>query len=430
MNKSGNTKAILRENYFVDSRPWVVAYSGGKDSTLVLQLVYEMMVELGSKSHKPVYILSNDTLVESPRIENHLRTTLSALSYDIKKRSLKMACKLVVPKAEETFWAKLIGKGYPPPTRNFRWCTSNMKIKPARRFIEQLNSEYGSVVLLLGSRLSESSARRNRMNGRSVNSRGLNPHHEIPNTFVMTPIADWEIEDVWEYLMNGPNPPWGGDHIQLAELYRDATGGECPLILDITTPSCGGSRFGCWTCTVVKQDRSLQGFIDSGDESMIPLIQYCQWIRDVREDDTRRFKYKRNGNPGPGPFDARTRKELLQRLLQTEQTVGYELISDEVIEYIQSIWSREIDLANSAYTIAESFGRNIKGEDWTMTLREDQKELMLKSARQENVPVKLLEQLQLLSESEEFADLTAYGTKPELRSRIKEIINAAAGEDE
>jgi DNA sulfur modification protein DndC len=66
--RAGNTKAILRENYYADSRPWVIAFSEGKDSTLVLQLVYEMMIELGIKSHEPVYVLSNDTLVESPRI--------------------------------------------------------------------------------------------------------------------------------------------------------------------------------------------------------------------------------------------------------------------------------------------------------------------------------------------------------------------------
>ena len=319
-------KTMLRDHYLAENRPWVVAYSGGKDSTLVLQLTYEMIIELGKKMHKPIYILSNDTLVEPPRIARHLRETLATVETDAKNRNLSFMCKLVVPMAEETYWAKLIGKGYPPPTRNFRWCTNNMKIKPARRFIDGLTARHGSVVLLLGTRLSESSARRQRMNSRNINARGLNPHHGIPNTFVMTPIANWDVEDVWGYLLDGPKPPWGGDHIQLGELYRDATGGECPLIFDMTTPSCGGSRFGCWTCTVVKQDRSLQGFVDSGDKTMIPFIQYCQWLREIREDDTRRLKYRRNGRPGLGPFDARTRKELLKALLETEQKVGHELV--------------------------------------------------------------------------------------------------------
>jgi len=426
--KVEKTKSTLCEHYFADSRPWVVTYSGGKDSTVTLQLTYEMVMELGDQAKKPVFILSSDTLVEPPRIQKHLHGTLNAISESIKKHNLNMSCQIVFPKDEESFWAKLIGKGYPPPTRNFRWCTSNMKIKPARRFIEKLTAEYGSVVLLLGTRVSESSARKRRMNGRSVNSRGLNPHHEIPNTFVMTPIADWELEDIWEYLIDGPVPPWGGNHVELAELYKDATGGECPLILDITTPSCGGSRFGCWTCTVVKQDRSLQGFIDSGDSSMIPLIEYCNWLRVVREDSGRRFKFRRNGSPGPGPFDANTRKKALVKLLQTEQTLGYELISDNIIKHIQTIWSREIDLEYSAYAIANSFGRNIEGRSFAMSLKDNQKKLLQESAKQAGVSTQLVENLHNLIE--EFPDLAKWGSKKQLKERIRDIITAAAGERE
>lgn len=426
--KAKLTKTLLKENYLADNRIWVVAYSGGKDSTLLLQLVYEMIIDMAEKDRKPFYVVSNDTLVEAPPIERHLHSTLLAIESDAKYRKLSVTCKMVKPEVHETFWAKLIGKGYPPPTRTFRWCTSSIKIRPARRYIEKLTNENGSAVLLLGTRLSESSARRQRMNGREVNARGLNPHHEIPNTYVMTPIADWEVEEVWEYLLEGSKPPWGKDHRRLAELYRDATGGECPFILDMTTPSCGGSRFGCWTCTVVRQDRSLQGFIDSGDTSMIPLIQYCQWLREIREDEERRLKHRRNGTPGLGPFDARTRKELLHYLLETEKVLGKKLISHEVIEYIQSVWSSEIDLKYSAFEIARSFGRNFINKSWIMSLKKEQRRLLRTSAEQENIPIQLLEKIYELSEK--FPDLTVWGTKSQMRQSIKEVINAAAGDND
>ena len=419
-------KNLLKENYLADNRPWVVAYSGGKDSTLLLQLTYEMLFELGISAQKPVYVLSNDTLVETPRVESHLRSTLAAIEETVVREKLPIICKLVTPGADETYWAKLIGKGYPPPTRTFRWCTKSMKIKPARRFVESITAKYGSVVLLLGTRLSESSARRHRMEGRAVNARGLNPHHEIPNSYVLTPIAEWEIEDVWEYLLYGPIQSICGDNENLAGLYRDATGGECPLILDMTTPSCGGSRFGCWTCTVVKQDRSLQGFIDSGDHSMIPLIEYCQWLRSIRENDERRLKHRRDGSAGLGPFDGRTRKELLRRLLETEQVLGRELISCKEIEYIQDVWSREIDLADSAFEIFESFGRTLSKERAVMAFDNDQLDLIRNISNEEGIPVNLLEQIIKLAD--DFPDLTVWGAKAQVKSKIRDIINAASGE--
>src|SRR3989338_7504561 len=141
-----------------------------------------------------------------------------------------------------------------------------MKIKPSRRGIDKIVAEHGSVILLLGSRTAESSSRKQRMDARQTNFRNLNTHHEIPNAFVLTPISTWGNEDVWEYLYENNPPPWERSHNQMLTLYRKAVGGECPVVMDLNTPSCGGSRFGCWVCTVVKFDRSMEGFIEAGEE--------------------------------------------------------------------------------------------------------------------------------------------------------------------
>lgn len=174
----------LAESYLADGRPWVVAYSGGKDSTLVLQLVYQTLIALGPKATKPVYVVSSDTGVEPPNVAAHVDTVLSAIEADAVRRGIALTCHLVKPALEEGFWAKLIGRGYPPPTRWFRWCTTNMKIKPSRRAIDRIAAQHGSVVLLLGTRRAESTSRAARMDGRLTNLRNLNPHHEIPNAFV------------------------------------------------------------------------------------------------------------------------------------------------------------------------------------------------------------------------------------------------------
>ncbi|MFD2113517.1 phosphoadenosine phosphosulfate reductase family protein [Thiorhodococcus fuscus] len=239
------TKESLREHYFADQRSWVVAYSGGKDSTLLLQLVYELILELGSGATKPIDIVASDTRVEAPNVEEYLADRLSRIESHARANGLPVHVHRVQPTPEQSFWGNLIGKGYPSPTRWFRWCTTKMKIKPSRAVIDGIVRKHGGVVLLLGTRIDESAGRAQRMEGRATNSRGLNPHGEIPDALVMTPIADWTTDQVWEYLFTHNPPPWGGTHDFMLDLYRQASGGECPVVLDLNTPSCGGSRFGC-----------------------------------------------------------------------------------------------------------------------------------------------------------------------------------------
>ncbi len=247
---SQSTLASLEKLYFADTRPWIVAFSGGKDSTAVLQLVVEMLLAVGDRATKPVVVLSSDTRVEAPNVAAYVTGALRKIDDAAKALGLPLCTRLVGPTAAESYWGKLIGKGYPPPSRWFRWCTSNMKIKPSRRAIDEISRRHGSVILLLGSRISESAQRGRTMQEREINSRGLNPHHEIRDALVATPIADWTTDDVWEYLVSNPCP-WGGNHNFLVSLYRQAGGGECPVVFDLNTPSCGGSRFGCWTGAVV-----------------------------------------------------------------------------------------------------------------------------------------------------------------------------------
>ncbi len=139
------SRTLLKSNFLADSRPWVVAYSGGKDSTLVLQLVYELLLSLDSTQHKPVYIVSSDTRVEAPNIESYLEGSIAAINKHATTSNLPIHAELIQPEVDQGFWGNLIGKGYPPPTRWFRWCTSKMKIKPVKSAIEDVIRKHGSV---------------------------------------------------------------------------------------------------------------------------------------------------------------------------------------------------------------------------------------------------------------------------------------------
>ncbi len=417
------TQKELLSLYQADDRPWVIAFSGGKDSTVLLQLVYEMLLENKMTVFKTVLVLCSDTGVEPPNVFAYLKRTLHNIIRQSNKLALPLNVKIIRPQPEESFWGMLIGKGYPSPTRWFRWCTSRMKIRPARKVIEKITKEYGSVILLLGTRLDESSARKNRMESREYSQRRLNPHHEIPNALVATPIASWTTDQVWQFLKIKNPPPWGGNHDDLRNLYSQATGGECHFILDMLSPSCGGSRFGCWTCTVVKEDVSMKGFISSGESWMLPLNEFRNWLKDIREDLTMRLSYRRNGAEGPGPFSPDARKLILKGLFEVEQKTGITLISGNDIAYIQQIWTEEFDSRDSALALAKAAGRevgNMKG----FSLPPMEQKLLDDLLKEYEMSPDLVDKLLSLV-TDKYPSLGIWGAKTGLSRDIKETITKA-----
>ncbi len=349
-------KDVIRTEYLRKHLdPWVVAYSGGKDSTLLLQLTWEMLVSLSVRDRKrKVYIVGNDTLVESPLVIRHLRTTMDTISAAAVAEKLPIHVQITKPHIDQTFWVNVIGRGYIPPTRNFRWCTDRMKIIPTSLLLRRLVRMHKRAVLLVGTRKSESTSRRRNMAKRGVSGTTMNPHSSVTGCRMFAPLAEFENEAVWMILMQR-KPPWGGTHRKLITLYRNAGGGECPLVLTkADAPSCGTTspRFGCWTCTVVNKDRSLRGLIDSGHEDaedFLRLFDFREWLIELREDNENRQQIRRDGNSKSradgtrvmGPFTLNVRKKILQRLRNLEKDTKQTLISKSEIDVIKDIWRRD-----------------------------------------------------------------------------------------
>ena len=346
-------RAELLDEYKQDHNfPWVVGYSGGKDSTLVAHLVFDMLMQIApSDRRRQVHIVSNDTLVESPLVVQHIEDSLRVLANGASAFGLPVVTTITRPAPDQSFWVNLIGRGYPSPNQSFRWCTDRMKIQPTSRYIKTQVDAAGQVILLLGVRRSESAARSASV-ARYDNGQRLNNHNDIPGCKVFRPIVDLSTDDVWEFLGEF-DPPWGGTHLDLINLYRNATGGECPVVTQKSdAPSCGttSSRFGCWTCTVVQKDRSLEGFVESGFLEFGPLLDFRDWIASIRNDPTRRQARRRDGritvtDSGkhiPGPFTRETRLEILDKLRALEKKTGKALISDEETGLIYRIWTQEL----------------------------------------------------------------------------------------
>lgn len=357
-------KAEIKEEYRQPhKKDWIVGFSGGKDSTMVLHLVVESVLELPwSERTRTVHVVANDTLVESPIVSRYVDQTLERLRASLGRLSLPFVVEKTVPDVDHTFWVNLIGRGYPAPTRMFRWCTDRMKIRPTTGYVRRMVDQEGDVILLLGVRRNESSARAKSAK-RYDNGERLNRHNDIMGCYVFRPILELSTDDVWEYLMSEA-PPWGGSHQELIDLYRNAAGGECPVVLDPdAAPSCGSSsiRFGCWTCTVVEKDRSFRASMEQGFDHLEPMADFRDWLKEYCYQDENRMTTRRNGQDGKGPLTFVARKEVLARLLSLQEEVGESLIAEEEIRRIEQIWMD--DHSQVAIHQANKLLRMIDGED-------------------------------------------------------------------
>lgn len=314
--------ADIRDEYLFDGQafPWIIGFSGGKDSTLVAHAVFAALLDISpSRQTRPVHVVANDTLVESPLVVSHLHQSLQEIREAAKTLKLPVTVATTTPDQENTFWVLLIGKGYPSPNSQMRWCTDRLKIQPTSRYIREQVTTCGSAIILLGVRRDESETRKKRIDSYSNNTGSrLHPHKDLAGAYIYRPIVDLTTDAVWGILAANP-PPWGGTHDRLIKLYRDAAGGECPIVLSQEeAPGCGtnSSRFGCWTCTVVEKDKSLQGFVNSGKQQYAPLIAFRDWLREIRNDRSLRQGKRRsgkitiaaNGKLIPGPFTLKARQ--------------------------------------------------------------------------------------------------------------------------
>jgi DNA sulfur modification protein DndC len=359
----------MRALYLADKIPWVVGYSGGKDSTATLQLAWLAVREIPAEQrNKPVYVISTDTLVENPIVAAWAGDSLEAMRRAAAEQGLPIEVHRLTPKVEDSFWTLLIGKGYPAPRRLFRWCTDRLKIRPSTAFISSIVSAHGECILLLGTRKAESSDRARRMDrleAHRVRER-LSPNASQPGSLVYSPIESWSNDDVWMYLMQVKNP-WGWSNKTLLTLYQGATdGGECPLVVDTSTPSCGASRFGCWTCTLVEQDKSMTAMVQNDQEKewMLPLLELRNALdfRDNENGDRHLRDFRRmNGKVQlmgagaeqrviPGPYLQSARADWLRRLLSAQTWIRangpdhvrrIELITLPELEAIRRIWVTE-----------------------------------------------------------------------------------------
>ena len=374
--------------YRHDNRPWLIGYSGGKDSTLLVALVYEAITRIDAVDRaKTVYVITSDTMVENPVVADYMHASSRQINEASQRDNLNIEAHMLYPEIEKTFWSLVIGLGYPTPEApGFRWCTERLKINPMNAFVSEKIKENGEIIILLGVRKAESIARKNSITAREIEGKLLNMHNDIDNAYVYNPLTEISNEVVWDFLLKDDSmSPWSTSLKHLFNLYQgENLGEEKSVVGEIDKdkiPVTGNSRFGCWCCTLVKEDKSLQNFINKGSTELMPLRDFRNWLVSIRYDSNFRDNKRRDGTVystadgkmGLGPFTLKTRNEILKRLLQLQKSTGFSLITHEELKAIDKMWDVEGDLTRRMLvnTYYEVYDTRLPWDEYKFPLFQD-----------------------------------------------------------
>lgn len=434
---------LIDQYAYADSseRPWIIGFSGGKDSTVLLTLVWKALLKLREEVpfpfqlRRPVYVVCNDTMVENPIIVEYVAEVLTQIEKEARNQNLPIFVKKTLPKIDSTFWVNVIGKGYPVPNNSFRWCTDKLKIRPTSSFIEEQINVNGEAIILLGTRSSESATRARSIKRHEVKGKRLTKHPNHYNTLVYAPIKDLLLEEVW-YIINAFPSPWNYDNTKLFKIYANASADdyECPTVVtDKSHASCGQSRFGCWTCTVIKEDKSMSALIRNGEQWMKPLLEFRNALDRERNISEYRMTTRRNGQvavtddgQNQGNYEPAYRAKKLRELLELQKEVQKEkplteLITNQELIAIQVYWYRDGIFDYKVGDIfAKIYGRNIETEN--ANIENSMEKTLLKSVCYNNEQdYELINNLLTLQHSKTLL-LTNYGLQNDLEKRIEQFI--------
>lgn len=416
------------------NRPWIIGFSGGKDSTVLLTLVWIALTRLredGVLLQRQVYVVCNDTMVENPVIEEYVTTVLQAIKRAAKDQNLPITVRTTTPQIEDTFWTCVIGKGYPVPNNAFRFCTEKLKIKPTSTFITNQVAADGEAIILIGTRLSESQQRAKSIRKHEIKGHRLTKHPLNPNTYTYAPIKELMLEEVW-WIINVIPSPWGFDNKILFKIYLDASADdyECPTVVtDESHRSCGQSRFGCWICTVVKEDKSMTSLIKNGVAWMKPLLDFRDRLVANRNVSDYRCETRRNGQLAidetghkQGNYTMEYRIQLLRELLTIQKDTqkfrsSIDLITSQELIAIQVIWYRDGNFNTTVNDIFnEVYGFDIPNDNIGL-----QERMMLEKACNNTTHYRLIQELLALQKNKTLL-MKKYGLQTDLENRLTSFV--------
>jgi len=440
---------IIYQYAYADTsqRPWIIGFSGGKDSTVLLTLVWMALKKIKElpipfQLRRPIHVVCNDTLVENPVITTYVDEVLEKIEIAARDQGLPIFVKKTAPKLEETFWINVLGKGYPVPNNSFRWCTDKLKIRPTSNFLHEQIDEKGEAIVLLGTRYDESATRERSMRKHEIKGSRLSKHQASINTYVYAPIKELMLEEVW-YIINSFESPWGFDNSILFQIYADASADdyECPTVVtNKEHSSCGQSRFGCWTCTVVKKDKSMSALINNGKSWMKPLLDYRNSLVEERNLHENRMPVRRDGRPSVhedgtnwGPYWPEYRYRKLKELLLIQREIQKDkphitLITNQELIAIQVVWNRDLYFEKSVGGLYRGIYNKEISTNNINSLNSTEKRILKEICEDDMSYYHLIDNLIALQETKTLM-ISKYGLHNDIENRIEHFVKNISNEN-
>lgn len=241
---------------------WSIAYSGGKDSTALLCVVIYLIKTGRVPRPKSLIVLRSDTRMELPPLDVTARKIMDEVE------AMGFEAKTVLPALDDRFFVYILGRGVPPPSNTFRWCTGQIKVEPMVEALKSLRDAYGKKFLMLtGVRIGESAAR----DARIALSCGKNNSEcgqgwlqvETPDAVADTlaPLLHWRLCHVWDWLNFFEDEHGFSTHFVASVYGQDE---------DLETHA----RTGCIQCNLASRDLALENIIRRPEwRKYEPLVQ-------------------------------------------------------------------------------------------------------------------------------------------------------------
>ncbi|SRR5712692_3090828 len=303
---------------------WVVTYSGGKDSTTVAILASTFLLA-NPEYDVGLEVIYSDTLMEMPPLRETADAMMEHMRSAFSRSGLRARVRVVVPPVEDRFWVRLLGRGYPPPGPRFRWCTHRLKIDPANALLDS-DGQFDNAILT-GVRFGESVSRDQNLRLSCATGGECGQDYWYfkgptgSNRSYYAPIVKWRTCKVWDFLVFvAPVLGWPTD--KLFALYGNQ---------DL--------RFGCWTCSLVRRDRTMEDIMTRpGMENLAELHAFRNEIIAQCRDPVNRLK-RPNGKLGAA-VRLEVRRELVRRLVSLQTRLGIALITPEEVGAIRREWRK------------------------------------------------------------------------------------------
>jgi len=332
---------------------WAVAYSGGKDSTALVTVVCHLVASGQVPRPKSLSSLYCDTRMELPP----LRISADAILHGVRKQGHEG--RVVLPPMDDRFMVYVLGRGVPPPSNTFRWCTGQLKVEPMVEELRGLRDRAGGKLLMLtGVRLGESAARDARISlscSRDGAECGQGWFQESTPEAVadtLAPLLHWRVCHVWEWLTRHA-PSYG---FPTAGVIADVYGGQN----DMESLLVSGARTGCVGCNLASRDTALDRVLALKQWAYLGPLKGLRPLYAELKKPHRRLKKngdekRKDGSPaanqgrlGPLTFEARrwglSRVEAIQDEINAEaRRLGrpeYHLVDDaeraRILELIEA----------------------------------------------------------------------------------------------